>query len=341
MSIIEIANRTGISKSTVSRVLNNGSVSKSKRQLIEQAIKDIGYQIPKVRRGPKKNRKRDKIAIGLLFLEDNFCLLQNPETYYPLLLNSLIENRIKEEVEVSPHFFTSSSLTSEDLNSYNAFIIFGSVPGNGIVSDSVEKLLKKLPAVYIQGDAVAESPSNPLEDIDRVYYENQLVGCIAAKHLIGKGHKRLAFLSPYYRHPIHDVRMNSFTLTARYHHIPNSLYIQNEPQKGSPTYADVDKLVEQMVKSDQLPEGLFVTADIRTVHVYNALSSRGIKPMEDIDIISCDNVPFFTEQMNPKPAEIDTNITKVASAAIELLQQRIKEGKGEPKTVLVRPKLIV
>lgn len=343
MSIVEIAQRTGISKSTVSRVLNNGSVSQDKRFLIEQAIKDMGYRVPKVRRGPKKKIKHSKIIIGLLFLDDDFRLLQNPETYYPQLFNSFMENHREgeSEIEISPASLTPSTLNNGNIDNYNGFIIFGRVPEGGTIPEPVEEMLKKLPAVYIQDSYVAETPSTPLENIDRVYFENQIVGCIAAKYLIGKGYKRIAFINPYYRHPINDVRMTSFSFTASYHDLTPSFYIQQEPRKGPPTYSDVERLVQQMIQDGPLPEGLFVVTDIRAVHVYNALLSRGIKPMKDIDIISCDNSPFFTEQMNPKPAEIDTNIVKVGSTAIELLKQRIKNGKEEPKTILIRPELVI
>jgi DNA-binding LacI/PurR family transcriptional regulator len=339
MSIIEIANRTGISKSTVSRVLNNGSVSKKKRLLVEQAIMEMGYRVPKLRRGPKK--KRGKIVIGLLFLVDDFRLLQSPDSSYSLIFHSLIGSDIKEDVEISPRFLVASSLNSKDLSEYDGFIILGSIPRDEIVLDCIKKILNCSPAVYIQDSITATAHSTPLENIDRVYYENQLVGCLAAKYFLSKKYKRIALLNPYYRHPIHEVRVSSFNYALYTHGLEASLYIRQTPQsQSSPSFAEIDELVEQMIQ-DGLPEGLFVTADIRTVHTYNLLLSRGVKPMKDIDIISCDNIPFFTEQMNPKPAEIDIGLSKIGSCAIELLQRRIAGDLTDPQTILVRPELVI
>ena len=341
MSIIEIANRTGISKSTVSRVLNNGSVSDAKRRIIEQAIKELGYKVPEVRRGPKRHKRRGKALVGVLFLSDDYRLMQNPETYYPALLHSLITCTRQDELEISPRYLIPTTLEGENLDKYSGFILFGPCPKDGNLPVQVKKLVTRMPSVYIQSEAINETPSNPLEQIDRVFYENQMIGCIAAKYLINKGHKHPALICPYFRHPIHDTRINSFSMTCRYHHVEAALYVAEKTLASSPTYAHVDQMVGQMIENVPLPDGLFVTADIRTVHTYGALLSRGIKPMEDIDIISCNNTPFFTEQMNPKPAEIDLNIAGVGYTAIEVLKQRIDYKNAPAKTVLVRPELVI
>lgn len=339
MSIIEIVNRTGISKATVYRALNKGIVSENKRYLIEQAIKDIGYEVPKVRRAPRKN---SKTVIGLFFLADDFNLLQNLETSYPVILNSLIKADLDDTIEVSPNFFTTSSFDRENLDKYGGFIVFGPSPKDKKLPNSLEKLIKHLPVVYIQDSIIATMHSSSLENVDRVFFENQIIGCLAAKYFLNKRYKRIALINPYYRHAMHDERMSSFISTLHEHKIESSNYNLKKPQKElSPTYAETDELVDQMVQSGPLPEGLFISADIRAVHVYSALLSRGIKPMKDIDIITCNNMPFFTEQMNPKPAEIDIGLSKLGPIAIKLLQQRIAEGKGEAKTILIRPQLII
>ena len=340
MSIVEIAKRTGISKSTVSRALNNGSVSVKKQHLIEQAIRDMGYQIPKIRRGPK--RKDHKLMIAVLFLGDDLRLLQDPETTYSPIFHSLLGMEIQEGVEIASHLFTASSLLHADLGGYSGFIILGPPPKDQVVAEALEKTLSHLPLVYIQDAVITAKFPTFLENVDRVFYENQLIGCIAGRYLLGKGYKRLAILNPYYCHPIHDVRTNSFIHTLHEHHIQAELYLNTASRSNaSPVYADVDGLVERMVRGGALPEGLFVTNDIRAVHVYSALLSRGIRPMVDIDIISCDNMPFFTNQMNPRPAEIDIGLGRLGHCAINLLRQSVDKNGEEPETVLVRPKLVI
>lgn len=43
LSILDIAKRAGVSKSTVSRVINGGSVSPSTKELVEQTMAEMGY----------------------------------------------------------------------------------------------------------------------------------------------------------------------------------------------------------------------------------------------------------------------------------------------------------
>ena len=43
LSILDIAKRSGVSKSTISRVLNGGSVSPRTRELVERTMQEMGY----------------------------------------------------------------------------------------------------------------------------------------------------------------------------------------------------------------------------------------------------------------------------------------------------------
>ena len=45
LTIQDIANLAGVAKSTVSRYLNNGYVSKEKAMLIDKVIRETGYKI--------------------------------------------------------------------------------------------------------------------------------------------------------------------------------------------------------------------------------------------------------------------------------------------------------
>lgn len=57
-SILEVARRAGVSKSTVSRVLNGGSVSEKARLAVECAIQEMDYHpngIARVLRGAKSS----------------------------------------------------------------------------------------------------------------------------------------------------------------------------------------------------------------------------------------------------------------------------------------------
>ena len=85
----DIAKAAGVSQSTVSMVLNrkyNVSFSKETIRKVEQAAKEMGYEIPK-RKKPKES-KRDKLIVV-------FCSnLTNP--YYVMLLQG-IESRAKEQ----------------------------------------------------------------------------------------------------------------------------------------------------------------------------------------------------------------------------------------------------
>ena len=63
MSIVEIARFAGVSKTTVSRVINELEyVHPEKKILVERAVRMLGYVAPKIKRGPKLGMRRAKSA---------------------------------------------------------------------------------------------------------------------------------------------------------------------------------------------------------------------------------------------------------------------------------------
>src|SRR5690349_2242060 len=64
MSIVAVAKRAGVSIATVSRVINElDNVRGETAQQVRNAMKELGYRPPLIRRGPKSGRRRIRSQI--------------------------------------------------------------------------------------------------------------------------------------------------------------------------------------------------------------------------------------------------------------------------------------
>ena len=160
--------------------------------------------------------------------------------------------------------------------------------------------------------------------LDRVLFDNAVVGPMAAKYLIDRKHRRIGFYSIDPSHPAMGTRQAGFTATASAAGIEAVSYVsEHSPEGLSQELAAHHELVERIAHDRQRVSGLFVPSAYWTAHAYQAFAAAGIVPGRDIEIVSCDNVPLFLDQLTPRPATIDINLELVGRRAVEQLLWRV------------------
>ena len=65
-TIRDIKNRTGLSLATISKYLNGGNVLPENKALIEEAIKELHYEVNEIARGLVKNKSR---TVGVIIYD--------------------------------------------------------------------------------------------------------------------------------------------------------------------------------------------------------------------------------------------------------------------------------
>jgi LacI family transcriptional regulator len=85
----------------------------------------------------------------------------------------------------------------------------------------------------------------------------------------------------------------------------------------------VNMLIEQFLKLQPVPDGIFVPNDFITVLVYQALRKRGVIPGKEVIIVSCDNEPILNT-LEPRPASIDTRGEELGRRAVQQLCWRME-----------------
>lgn len=335
MSILEVAHLAGVSRATVSRVMNGTAVvDPQKVQLVREAIDKIGYRPPDVRRGPKVGSRRAQEVgqIGLLAADANAVSLYHLPVY-PRLLHGLQRalgkggsNLVLLNMEGGRFPETS------ELDRLDGVFLLGKF---GSLRPEQRSILRRRPVVWLM-----RMHSDDRHFFDHVFYNNESIGRIAAHYLLDRGHRSVAFVNSRPEHPAFVARATTFKDAVERSGATAHLEISagGAQSNGSDGLRD---LVDRMLKHDPRPTGLFVPNDRQLVGVYTSLAARGVLPGRDIDVIGCDNETALLEHLSPRSTSIDLNLEEVGARGVEQMQRRIENEDSPRVTVLVEPTLVV
>ena len=328
-----IADAAGVSLATVSRVMNKmPGVGEDTAQLVRATIDRVGYQRPSVRRGPKPRSHR--------ILQQRFVALitagQDPTPLYkapvfPSLLVGIERALAAQQLRLALIGQGGDDRLSSALNDDRLEGVLMVGPLEETMTPDGRAWLNRLPAVWL-----VHEHGNELGNFDRVVYNNPLVGELAARHLLNKGHKNLAFLNAMSDHPGFARRQKVFIDACHAAGANVREFIAPDPREA--TMAAFQKLLSDMARMSPLPTGLFVPNDRQLPALYMALANHRIVPGKDVEIISCDNESLILDQFHPTPTSIDLNWGLVGERGVQQLLWRRKHPDEQSRvTITIDP----
>lgn len=286
----DVAQAAGVSQATVSMVLNkkyNVSFSRETIERVEQAAKELGYDIPKQRshRVTKNNR--------LIVV---FCpTLTNP--YYVMLLQG-IETVAKEKGYGVFVCNTQRELKMEEqylkmMHSVSpAGIIYTCNPSNTFM-DQVEEIAVKIPLVVISNrDKV---------HVDAISQDNTKVGRLMARHLLDLGHRNVAFIAPPLtkRQAQRSRRVEGFVKEYEKEGLGQSVIIKAADDIWDEVLPSVDSeyrigynLTRELLLEEKQVTAIAGLNDMIAFGIIDALQEKKLKVPNDISVIGCDNIIF-------------------------------------------------
>ena len=203
MTIFDIAAIAGVSKSTVSRVLNNAdSVRPEVVRKVREAMKTSGYAPSAVRRGPKPRppaRASKTGTIGLLLLGRSRELLSFPSMAKIVsgMVEALSANGSHLTVIEAPDPLVLPPIITP--REVDGLLVMGQLPTQAMVDR-----LHPIPCVW-QGGIELDLPV-----VDHVIPNSRVIGRLAADYLLRRGCRRPAFLNHDPVHPAFLLRWTFF-----------------------------------------------------------------------------------------------------------------------------------
>ena len=324
-NIVDIAEKSGFSITTVSRVLNGKAdkyrISKVTQQKIKSTAEELNYVPNEFARNLRSGRSKT-IALIVPSLKNPFfaevASVVNTEVRkynYITLIGDSDDNIENEKAEVS-------HLSSRNLD---GMII---VPC-GNEWEHLERIQEKgLPLICI--DRYFEGP-----DLSFVSSDNYEGAYSASKYLIEHGHASIACIQGV-RHSIPNIQRVRGFVDAMVGAGITSYTVTGDAFSEQNGYLETKLLLQQKV----WPTAIFTFSNTIAMGCIKALKEEKVKIPDDISLITFDDNPYLN-YIDPPLTCISQPVEDICKIAVKILFSNILEHDTAPKHVLLKTQLKV
>lgn len=326
----ELAEYTGFSIATISRVLNNDptmSVSESTRATILEAAGKLHYKASSRQRRMRVMHSK-QLRFGIAEMLSPAEQLADP--YYLYLKNYAVQ-RCQDlgfaVVHLQEHLGAYEQDTAGRIDGVLAI---------GIFSEDQIKALSRV------SDNLLFLDSSPDElRFDSVVLNFQLGVEQAVDYLLAHGHREIGFLGPcrkldQKKRPALEVRREIFIRYLEEKGLFQSEYLFDAPM----TAADARALLsERLAQGAPMPTAILAANEEAAIGAAGALRGQGMSIPEDLSIISFNDTPL-SALTDPPLTSISTHVEAMSATAIELLARRAtNHTQSLPIKIVVPPTL--
>jgi len=324
-TINDIARAAGVSKKTVSRVINNSPfVNGDTRGRIQAVIAELGFAPDPQARGLAFRRS---FLIGLVY--DN----PNPQ-YVVNMQQGLLDGMRGSGFELVVHPCNRASPTFlEDLRGFvERQRLFGVVLTPSVSEDErAAGLLAEIGCHYVRVASVAlDAPEHMIETRDR------LGGVAAARHLMALGHQRVGLISgpPTFRSS-HERRSGFEEGLAEHGRRLEPGYAL----EGAYTFESGLERARELLRLEPRPTAIFALNDEMAAGVLQAARELGLKAPEDLSVVGFDDFNIAA-RLWPSLTTVRTPTREMGRlAALRLMGETDEEGDADAEDRL--PALVV
>lgn len=277
VDIYTIAEHAGVSKSTVSRVLNNKEdVSETTREKVIEVIKDLNYKPNSSAKGLASQKTK---TVGLVVSEIT-------SSFFSMFVKGAEDKAIEENYNIM--LANSNWVVEEELKCIRMFEE-GRVDGILMISGGGDDLLNE----HLQDLADNDTPlivvDRKIENdlIPKINVDNIKAAYKGTNYLIELGHKNIAFVKG------DDIaasdasldRVEGYRKALREHGIQNEVI---EP--GFFNREDAHKATNKIINDHPEITAIFYASDMMAVGGLKALKKAELKVPEDISVLGFDDI---------------------------------------------------
>jgi DNA-binding LacI/PurR family transcriptional regulator len=319
-TIIDVAARAGVSKSSVSRVLGGSAlVSEEARAAVLRAMEELSYR-PNA--AARTLVRRQSHSIGVLVSE-----LHNP--FFTMVLDGI--DAVAEE-----HGYTSlivrgkrRSQTEEDMLGR---LLELQVDGIIAVTERLHRSV--LTAAARSAPLVTLTHTPRIPRVDTVVSDNREGARVVVDHLVALGHTRIAMIADPTEHAGAE-RIQGYQAAMNGHRLTREVRVVNAPLTERGGY---DATREVLAKADTVT-AIFAGNDVCAFGVIDALAEAGMQVPLDMSVVGYDNTPvaaFRTISLTT----VEQFATEIGAEAMQSLLARLKRRDAPARHVTVPSRLI-
>ncbi len=327
VTIERVAAQAGVSKTTVSFVLNdNPSISAATREKVFKVIEELGYQ-PNTNARNLSTRTNHTICVVLPEMGHVF-----EDPYFARAMSG-----IYDEVEGGDYRLMlrkasyDFAASKEYINLFRrrevaGMLYLGSTLEDGYLADFLET---SFPFVFV---------NSLLPDVALPHVIADYVGAgyLATKHLLDLGHRRIAHIAG---------SMSTLSARDRLAGYRKALaeagiaYDEKLVPEGHFSREESAKVSRDLLAAKRPPTAFFASNDNMAYGVFDAVRDKGLSMPEDVSVVGGDCIEC-SAMIRPTLTSVEQPIYEIARESVRLLLDLI-EGEGEATRRIWPSRLVV
>lgn len=325
VTMSDIAQRTGVTVTTVSNALTNrGRVSEGTRSRILAVATELGYEVNLVARQLRVGRS-DTIALIVPSFHDYFGEVADR---LALLVEATGRHLVLERTSANAES-ERAALTLQRLGMFDGVLISAVL----LEHEDIEQARNRVPLVVLGERPMPAS-------VDHVSLANEQGGRLATAHLLAGGSRRVVVLggSLTAENGIAQSRL------AGWQEAHDAAGVPWDPRLVVPvrdySVGNARQALGDLLDSGVEVDGVFAVTDMVALGAMSALAERGLRIPQDVQLVGFDNLPF-TDFLHPRLTSIDPHHAELAASSMTLLERRIAGMDVAPEHVVTPVSLVV
>ncbi len=326
-TVYDVGRLAGVSRSTVSRVLNNkGGVDPQTAAEVWKAIKQLNYQ-PNISARALVRQKTDAIGVML-------AAVFNP--FYEQIIVGI--EATANAAGLSVAFYNSY----DDLAGHRS-VIAGALDGSrvdGLIivgSHLADKsTLLEMAHRGLAFSLIERNFTDP--SIPCVSSDNKNGARLAVEHLLGLGHRRIGFITGNLHYQTAIERLEGYKETL----IQHGAAVEDELIAfGDYTHKSGYEAMKHLLALPRRPAAVFASNDMMAIGAIRAIGEAGLTVPDDVAIVGYDDINLAS-MIHPQLTTIRQPLYEMGALAAEGLIGRLRLGnRAEPFKRLLPVSLVV
>jgi DNA-binding LacI/PurR family transcriptional regulator len=324
MNIDAVAKRAKVSTATVSRVLNGSEkVRERTAERVRHAVEQMGY-IPNLH---ARSLSSGKSGLYGLSVSD----LTNP--FFPDLISSFERLAVEHGIEV---IIANTNYDPQRLKNYIARFLARKVDGLGIMTSELhpevlEQLGRcKVPLVFLNQPTLDKRMYHVQVDYRHGFAQ-------AIDHLVGLGHRDIAFLSGFPTLNSARRRRDAVIDIMRARKLPVvdawNVFGDHKLEGGL-------QAMQEILRAKRLPTAVLASNDLMAVGAMGALREKGLRVPDDISVVGFDDLPICA-MLQPPLTTIRLSREEIATRAFFALFTASTHKPMAMQAAPIAPQLII
>lgn len=320
-TIKDVAQRAGVSKSLVSLVMRGAeNVSDERRRAVLIAVRELGYR-PNAMARSLASQKSHVIGVTVSDLHNPFftdvvdgITAAAEEKGYRALLNTGDRAAVREETAME----TFLQLRTDGV------ILLGTVVDDA----TIDRVGAATPLVLA-------SRTSKSTFADSVVTDDRAGAAIAVDHLVGLGHRRIAHITGGTGAGARQ-RARGFMAEMKRRGLADEARVV----EGAYTEAGGIQGVERLLAEGPAPTAVFAANDQAAIGALRALAAARFHVPHDVSVVGYDDT-YLAAFEHINLTSVHQQRVVMGRCALELLLERVDDGRSVPRHVTLQPRLTV